>query len=268
MATLLGSETKPTDGQAWYGASSNNKMAKVLTMPPGGTAAYRIVQVGFWAAGKDASPTTYASAWHANGTLIGVSASFAMANLPFALGNSVKYTKDVFVNGVDPVIVDGGQQVYVGWQRAHASAHQYGTISGPTHCIQSNGTVPGGLSCSSGSGDIGAFLYYEANNQAPNAPQLISPIGGSIITGADLTPDLTFKHTDPDSDDAGFYQIQVDNNSDFSSPTWDSGKTAMTALPHNTNKTVACGVSLSRGTTYYWRAKVWDDGGLESAWGT
>ena len=56
------------------------------------------------------------------------------------------------------------------------------------------------------------------------------------------------------------YHIQVDNNSDFSSPELDSGKV------FSSSESYAAPSPLSYDTTYYWRLKVWDGEGAESGW--
>ena len=270
MATLLGDASEPTASSAWFGASSNNKMAFPLVIPSSPAGNKRILQVGFWAAGKDASPLTYAAVWDGGGSLYGYSAGFNMANLPFALGNNVNYLKDVWVSG-NPAnghpVAAAGVTVYAGWARAHASAHQYGQRAGGTdHYMYSNATVPGSFNYASTDPDaIGVYLYWELANTVPNAPTNLSPTGGVIITGADLTPALSFLYTDPDSNNMSAYEVEIDNNSDFSSPVWDSGKVALVQA-HNTTVIVSPSVSLSRGVLYYWRARVWDSNDAVSAW--
>jgi hypothetical protein len=69
------------------------------------------------------------------------------------------------------------------------------------------------------------------------------------------------------------YQIQVDDDSDFSSTLWDSGSagTSMTdCTAGNRSQDITYGESalILDGTTYYWRIKFWDDGGLEGIWST
>ncbi len=113
-----------------------------------------------------------------------------------------------------------------------------------------------------GANDAYIVITYNANS-VPNAATIVSPTGGALVSSQ--TPDLTFKHTDPDSDTATAYQVQVDNNSDFSSVTWDSGELTSAPPAHNANKTVTVGTSLARGTTYYWRARTKDAGGW-GAW--
>ena len=164
------------------------------------------------AAGKDAAPTAYACLWNAAGTLLAASASFALSNQSFGLGHNTKYTKDL----VSPPTVNGGVTVYPGWARLSTSAHQYGYDNGGTdHYKYANATIPGSMNYGTVDGNnIGVFLYYQLANSAPNAPTLLTPSGGVILTGTDLTPALSFKYTDPEGNNSSAYQVQVDDNSD------------------------------------------------------
>ena len=68
----------------------------------------------------------------------------------------------------------------------------------------------------------------------------------------------TFSDLDPD-DTQGAYQVQIDNNSNFSSPEVDSGKVYSSSGAYT-----ASGISYN--TAYYWRLKVWDNNGADSGW--
>lgn len=105
-------------------------------------------------------------------------------------------------------------------------------------------------------------LTYESNT-APNAPSALSPAGSTVV--ADTTPDLSFLYDDPQSDPASKFQVQVATDAGFTAIVYDSGEVASSAAD-NTTITQTCGTTLTRGTTYYWRAKAWDDAGLASAW--
>ena len=101
------------------------------------------------------------------------------------------------------------------------------------------------------------ILVTYTTNSAPTAPTLTGPAAGAVVSS--LTPTFDFTHNDPDGDNIGFYGIQVDNNSDFSSPLWDTGS-VVTA--DNTPSIVYAGPALVRGSTYYWRARTWDASGV------
>ncbi len=71
---------------------------------------------------------------------------------------------------------------------------------------------------------------------------------------------LSWQFTDP-GDTQSAYQIQIDNNSNFSSPEVDSGK-----VMSSSNSYAALPGMLSYNTTYYWRLMVWDSNDLASVW--
>ncbi len=72
---------------------------------------------------------------------------------------------------------------------------------------------------------------------------------------------FSWDFSDPDAgDNQSAYQVQIDNNSDFSSPEIDSGKV------NSSSNSFAPVSPLSWNTTYYWRVKVWDSSNLDSGW--
>ncbi len=100
----------------------------------------------------------------------------------------------------------------------------------------------------------------QPSNQAPSAPQLISPADGE--TGLSLTPELrTGAFSDPDSGDTHSQSHwQVAGSADFSN------------LIYNNESTVSlttCRLPealLSSGVLYYWRVRHVDNHGTPSAW--
>ncbi len=113
-------------------------------------------------------------------------------------------------------------------------------------------------------------------SQSPNAPASLGPtnlINGSI--DSDTTPTLTFNLSDPDASDTVRFQIQIDNNSDFSSPlvNYTSGTSSQGARSFTVGQAVGTG-SYSTGNSgqvllsnnYYWRVKTIDSHGLESSY--
>jgi len=75
---------------------------------------------------------------------------------------------------------------------------------------------------------------------------------------------FSWKFSDPDSGDyQTAYQIQIDDNSDFSSPIFDTGKINS---PSNSYATLPGDLNEYWNTKFYWRLKVWDSENLESDW--
>lgn len=94
-------------------------------------------------------------------------------------------------------------------------------------------------------------------NELPSATNLKANLINGCI-GNYYTFSWTF--TDPDGDSQSAYQIQIDNNSNFSSPEIDTGK-IISSSNYYTNST-----PLSYNTTFYWRLKVWDSKNASSDW--
>ena len=94
------------------------------------------------------------------------------------------------------------------------------------------------------------------SNEAPNAPTLDGPAEGERFNpSANVT--FTWTFSDPDSGDSqSAYRLQLDDDSDFSSPIIDTGK--VDSASSNTTQTLPSNVGL-----YYWRVKTWDSSGEE-----
>lgn len=113
-------------------------------------------------------------------------------------------------------------------------------------------------------------------NSAPEEPSTVSPFDNAKVW--DLTPALQFVATDVASDDL-HYQVQIDDNFDFSSPVVDASSlvspTAFSNVtvpsdkaPFSSGNVVQYTVqsALSNGVTYYWRVRANDPNG-SGAWG-
>ncbi|MBY9000332.1 MAG: hypothetical protein KGD64_05425 [Candidatus Heimdallarchaeota archaeon] len=98
-------------------------------------------------------------------------------------------------------------------------------------------------------GPWSATWQLRINKEVPPAPILITPSNGALIT--DNTP---FMDWNPATLGV-LYQIQIDNNGDFSSPTRDY----TTALTYYTPSTLGDG-------TYYWRVRARDSIGNWGPW--
>lgn len=100
-------------------------------------------------------------------------------------------------------------------------------------------------------------------NNPPSAAVSLSSAPDYCLSGPTESFSWVFKDID-DGDTQAYYQIQVDDNSDFTSPADDSGKVQSSSEVY----TVPQG-KLAYNQTYYWRLKVWDSRlpiGAESAW--
>lgn len=98
---------------------------------------------------------------------------------------------------------------------------------------------------------------------APYAPTNLKPSGARAVKVS--KPVLSWVFSDPSV--AGRQtasQVQIDDNSDFSSPIYDSGKTANVDNQWDLSTTAYAGITA--GTTRYWRVRVWDDADLPSPW--
>ncbi len=120
------------------------------------------------------------------------------------------------------------------------------------------------------------FVFSLNNN--PDSPTSLGSAGlvnGS--TDSDTTPTFNFTLSDSDVSDTVKYKIQIDNNSDFSSPTVDYSSalgvqgaktfTVGQVAGGGTYITGSSGQTLSDGS-YYWRVKTIDNGLSESAYST
>ena len=98
----------------------------------------------------------------------------------------------------------------------------------------------------------------------PNAPINIKVDGMTNPTQIfSITPDFSAYHTDPNSDPAIYYEIEVNSNNTFSGTVmWDTDRQSMTSTPsgqYSPDITYA-GTALT-GTseiTYYWRIRFYE----------
>jgi len=106
-------------------------------------------------------------------------------------------------------------------------------------------------------------------NVAPTASNLSTTIGNYCSSPSQY---FSWTYSDPDSDNESRFQIQVDNNSNFSSPEVNRDYSGLSnSSPTTNNQTVVVSVSLIAdkfvyNTTYYWRVKVYDPNGADSGW--
>jgi len=111
-------------------------------------------------------------------------------------------------------------------------------------------------------GDIDLpWSFTTAAPQPPNVPALVSPSYGA--TGVTTTPTLQFSYSDPNNKACTKFTVQIDDNSNFSSPTvsttvsgsWSSGSTISYAVS----------TGLAADTDYYWRIRAYN-GSAWSGW--
>jgi len=117
-----------------------------------------------------------------------------------------------------------------------------------------------------GSNDAYIVVTY-TTNVIPNAPVSLAPTGGSIPNGG-LTPTISFTHSDNDSDPLLDYDLQVSTDSTFASVTHWNIAAQTTGIVGNDVDRVYAGTALTRGSTYYWRARTSASSGElgEGAW--
>ncbi|MDO8504002.1 MAG: PKD domain-containing protein [bacterium] len=98
-------------------------------------------------------------------------------------------------------------------------------------------------------------------NQPPLANSL-SASTGNYCTAPSPPVFLSWIFSDSDPGDIqSAYQVQTDNNFDFSSPEIDTGKVLSSSNTY-------APLGLSYNATYYWRVKVWDSKDAASNWTT
>ena len=109
------------------------------------------------------------------------------------------------------------------------------------------------------SSDTDSTILYKGEFQHFNQPPSANNLSVIQLNYCDVfspTAILSWSFADPDigfGDTQSAYQIQVDNNSDFSSLEIDTGK----VLSSSNSRTTSSG-DLDYNATYYWRLKVWD----------
>lgn len=115
-------------------------------------------------------------------------------------------------------------------------------------------------------------VEHTTPNTAPTEPTSLLTYGQVNPTNASTTPYFSALYNEVDAIDyATHYQIQVATSTAFTNNYWDSSQTALasTTAPNTRSPNITYGgSSLVASTTYYWRVKFWDNGGLAGAWST
>ncbi|MFA6304855.1 MAG: SpvB/TcaC N-terminal domain-containing protein, partial [Patescibacteria group bacterium] len=124
----------------------------------------------------------------------------------------------------------------------------------------------------------GQDYFYMDGSDAPTAPiDLLVEGRTEPVDLINQRPAFSAIYIDPNPiDRAKWYEIEVDDNNNFSSPIWDSGKTllATSSLVDNGSRMAEVAYGGENplpydGTNYYWRVKFWDDedaNGTEGDW--
>ncbi|MEJ5200980.1 MAG: DNRLRE domain-containing protein [Anaerolineales bacterium] len=93
----------------------------------------------------------------------------------------------------------------------------------------------------------------------PSIPTLLAPANNALVTN--YQPTLDWKQSSvPLGTAFDRYQVQVDDNADFSSPVVDKDVAGLA------NHLYALETALSPNTRYYWRVRAWNTNGDYSAW--
>ena len=107
-------------------------------------------------------------------------------------------------------------------------------------------------------------------NDAPEPPDGLEPNNGNSVSVP--KPVLSYEFSDVAGDtDLAFHQVQIDNNSDFSSVMYDSTMVPTTDPSFDLNAPPAGApvfTALAADALVYWRVKVQDGSGATSEWST
>ena len=103
-----------------------------------------------------------------------------------------------------------------------------------------------------GSSDPYISVTY-TTNVGPSTPTIVSPIAAALVTP---TPTLSLTHNDSDGDALLDYDLQVSTDGTFASVTHWNIAAQTTGISGNNVNRVYAGTALTRGTTYYWRART------------
>lgn len=155
-----------------------------------------------------------------------------------------------YIDGTEQTAISGNS----GWQ-----SKSY-TISQGTHTCQWIYSKDTSVATGSDAGWVDQVVWNPSSNHSPATPTLTSPANGT--TSISLTSTLQASaFSDQDGNSHANSQWQVDNNSSFANPEWDSGEsyTAGTQATVPDNK-------LANDTTYYWRGRYKDSQSTWSEW--
>lgn len=239
---------------------------------------------------SDGSPVDYGVSIAANGDFSGYAWSENIGWISFNRTDTGNPPSNDPGSGSGPIAkyISGTGQV-LGWARAVANGGGWdGWIrfdtgaSSPVYLNASTGDfsgyawgsdVVGWLSFNSSDAGAGGGPYKVVAdvNIPPSASSLQIAAQDYCTSSPSGLISFQWQYSDAKGDNESQYQLQVDNNSDFSSPEVDLTQSLVLPSPSNNARIIyvksAPGANeLAFNQTYYWRVKVWDNGGADSGW--
>ena len=153
-----------------------------------------------------------------------------------------------------------------GWVKfGYGPQGNYIDSNGDFHGWTWGSDVVGWISLNHADSEAGGKSLYKVKttfsfNQPPSATdlQVNQPDYCTVPWAAAI---FSWQFSDPNGDSQSAYQVQVDNDSNFSSPENDSGK-----VISSSNSYATPSGKLSFSATYYWRIMVWDSKDVSSSW--
>jgi len=169
----------------------------------------------------------------------------------------------------DPSSITQGQFSTLQWSSINTTSCTWtaglsgGAATSGNRAVNPSTTTTYSMSCTGLGGNASGSAIVNVSpliNQSPSATNLKVVQPDYCLSGP--TGFFSWTFTDPDPGDTqSAYRVQVDNNSNFSSPEDDSGK-----VTSSSNSYATILGKLKYNNTYYWRLKVWDSKGLDSIW--
>lgn len=237
---------------------------------------------------SDGSPTDYGVSIAANGDFSGYAWSENIGWISFNRSDTGNPPSNDPGSGSGPIAkYNYGTGQVLGWARALANGGGWdGWIrfdTGASSPVTLNASTGDFSGYAWGSDVVGWLSFNSADAGAGGGPYKvvadvnIPPSASSLqISAQDYCASspsglisFQWQYSDADGDDESQYQLQVDDNSDFSSPAVDLTQSLTLPSPSSNGRIVyvksAPGANeLAFNQTYYWRAKVWDNGGADS----
>jgi len=175
---------------------------------------------------------------------------FSWLPLSPAAGSLVQFTDKTTFYGSNPSWA---------WDFDNSGGVPDATVKNPSFEYPAAGDYTVKLTASDSKGTCSKTVPIKVISNAPSAVPF-NATQGNYCFAASPPIFLNWTFSDPDAGDTqSAYQVQVDNNSDFSSPEVDSGKVSNSSTEYPPP-------NLSFGITYNWQVKVWDSSNTDSSW--